>query len=55
MIEFGIYGWFNLITGRVLVGQTGNTVGFIKRKAQYIYKLKAKKWENLHFQRSWNK
>ena len=55
MIEFGIYGWFNLITGRVLVGQTGNTVRFIKRKAQYIYKLKAKKWENLHFQRSWNK
>lgn len=54
-MKFGIYKWTNLITGRVLVGQTGSTVGFDKRKNRYINELSKNRWENKHFQRSWNK
>lgn len=53
--EFGIYGWFNLVNGKVLIGQTGSTKGFLKRKSNYLSFLKRNKWGNKHFQNAWNK
>ena len=47
--------WRNLVTDRVLVGQTGHTVGFKKRKAQYLKRLRKGVRPNKHFQRSWAK
>lgn len=54
-LKFGIYAWINEVTGRVLVGQTGSTVGFDARRKRYLSELKAERWRNRHFQRSWNK
>lgn len=54
-IQFGIYCWKNKVTGRVLVGQTGSTVGFEKRRKRYLSELKAGRWANSYFQRSWDK
>lgn len=53
--QFGIYAWKNMVTGRMLIGQTGSTVGFAKRRRRYLNELQAGRWENKHFQRSWNK
>src|SRR3989344_2847347 len=55
MKQFGIYKWTNLVTGRVLVGQTGSTVGFKKRKNNYMSELRRGIYNNSYFQRSWNK
>lgn len=55
--KFGIYAWINLKTGRVLVGQTGWTVGFEERKKQYLRALRKNKYgkANPYFQNSWSK
>ena len=54
-MDFGIYKWTNLVTGRVLVGQTGPTQGFSKRKIKYLSPLRKGKYGNTHFQRSFTK
>lgn len=51
----GIYKWTNIITGQVLVGQTGSTKGFAERKAAYLRDLRKGEYGNTHFQRSFNK
>jgi ABC-type arginine transport system ATPase subunit len=57
MLAFGIYLWRNKIDGRVLVGQTGSTKGFLRRKFQYLSDLRSGRYvkKNKHFQRTWNK
>jgi group I intron endonuclease len=57
MLAFGIYLWRNKIDGRVLVGQTGSTKGFLRRKSQYLSDLRSGRYmkKNKHFQRAWNK
>ena len=52
----GIYKWINLVTGCVLIGQTGYTQGFFVRKGDYLTLLRREKYKgNVHFQRSWTK
>lgn len=52
IIKSGIYLWLNLITGRVLVGQTSNFKG---RNKTYLQGLRRGSYGNKHFQRSWDK
>ena len=55
MVQFGIYKWTNLITGRALVGQAGSTTGFKRRRSNYVNALKKGTYGNAYFQRSWDK
>lgn len=54
-IEFGIYAWVNKVNGRMLIGQTGSSVGFKKRKKQYLYNLRNDRQGNRYFKAAWNK
>jgi group I intron endonuclease len=49
--QAGIYGWVNLVNGKVYVGSTDNLA---RRKYHHIAKLKVGKHPNTHLQSAWN-